>query len=151
MVHLVKRFFGFLTATRPGPEDQLFVSRSLHTDLLRLFYKQRVEDQRHALDVARRVQDRPHLIEAALMHDIGKTEIGLGAIGRSVATLWALTSLPIWGEWLLYIDHGPRGADLLEDAGAGDLALAFARHHPGPVPSGFDEADWHLLETADSA
>jgi len=151
MVHLVQRFFGFLTATRPGPEDQLFVSRSLQPQLQRLFYEQRVEDQRHAIDVARRVEARPHLVEAALLHDIGKTKIGLGAIGRSLATLWALTSLPIWGEWLVYIDHGPIGADLLKASGAGELAVSFARHHPGPVPKGFNRTDWAALEEADHA
>jgi hypothetical protein len=151
MLHLIRRFFGFLTAKPLSPGDQVFVARWLIPDLQRLFYRQRVEDQRHAVTVAMRVGDRPHLIEAALMHDIGKTTIRLGAFSRSFATLWAFTSLPIWGEWLTYIDHGPIGATLLEQSGAGDLAIVFARYHPGTAPAGFNIGDWEALEQADAA
>jgi hypothetical protein len=151
VLHLVNRFFGFLTATPPSPRDQLFVSESLTPTLRRLFYAQRIEDQRHAITVASRVKDRPHLIEAALMHDIGKTTIGLGAFGRAFATLWDLTYLPIWGEWLRYINHGPIGADLLEEHNATASVVAFARYHPGGPPSGFDTNDWYALEDADHA
>jgi hypothetical protein len=149
MLHLVKRFFGFLTATPLSPRDQLFVSRSLTPSLLHLFYTQRVEDQRHAITVATRVQGRRHLVEAALMHDIGKTTIGLGAFGRAAATLWGLTYLPIWGQWFRYINHGPIGAGLLEANNASAWAVSFARYHPGEPPSGFDARDWYSLERAD--
>lgn len=151
MFHLVSRFFGFLTADPLRPREQLLVAQSLTTDVRRLFYEQCVEDQRHAVVVAERILDRPHLVESALMHDVGKTTITLGAFGRSFATLWAMTSLPIWGQWLTYIDHGPIGARLLERSGAGDLAVAFARYHPGEPPAGFDMTDWNALEGADRA
>ena len=150
MLHLVNRFFGFLTSTPPSPRDQLFVSQSLTPNLQRLFYTQRVEDQRHAIDVASRVPNDSELIEAALLHDIGKSTVDLGAMGRSLATLWSTTSLPIWGGWLSYRDHGPIGADLLEKNGAGALAVSFARHHPGRRPHWVDEADWIALERADA-
>ena len=149
MLHLVNRFFGFLTATPPSPRDQLFVSRSLTPNLQRLFYTQRIEDQRHAITVAIRVKDRPHLVEAALMHDVGKATIGLGAFGRALATLWGLTYLPIWGQWLRYINHGPIGAELLEANNATASTVSFARYHPGVPPTGFDSNDWCLLERAD--
>jgi len=151
MLHLAQRFFGFLTAKPLSPSDQVFVATALTPGLLRLFYSQRREDQRHALDVARRVETYPHLVEAALLHDIGKATIGLGAIGRSLATLWALTSLPLWGEWLIYTDHGRIGADMLENHGAGDLAVSFARHHPCEAPASWNRGDWTSLELADHA
>jgi hypothetical protein len=151
VLHLVNRFFGFLTATPPSPRDQLFVSESLTPTLRRLFYTQRVEDQRHAITVAIAVKDQPHLVEAALMHDIGKTTSGLGAFGRALATLWGLTYLPIWGQWLRYLNHGPIGANLLETNDASASAVLFARYHPGVPPSGFDSNDWYSLEQADKA
>lgn len=151
MIHLVKRFFGFLTATPPSPRDQLFVSQSLTPKLQRLFYTQRIEDQRHAVTVATRVKDRPHLVEAALMHDIGKSTVDLGAMGRSLATLWSTTSLPIWGQWIRYLNHGPIGAELLEANDARASTVSFARYHPGVPPTGFDSNDWYLLERADRA
>ena len=151
MLHLVRRFIGFVTAIPLSPGDQVFVAESLSRDLQRLFYTQRFEDQRHAVIVATRVDDRPHLVEAALMHDIGKSTTGLGAFRRSFATLWARTSLPVWGEWRTYLEHGPIGADLLERVDASALTVAFARHHPNEPPSGFDPKEWYRLEEADRA
>lgn len=151
MLHLVRRFFGFLTARPLTPQEQIFINRVLTTDLQRLFYTQRVEDQRHALDVVSRVPDTPELVEAALMHDIGKTRIRLGAIGRALATMWFATSLPVWGQWLTYRDHGPIGADLLEANGGRALAVSFARYHPGEPPTPFDRSLWTSLAMADHA
>ena len=151
MLHLARRFFGFLTARPLGPREQIFVSDSISPDLRRLFYTQRFEDQRHAVDVASRVANRPDLIEAALMHDIGKTKVQIGAIERSLATMWFMTSLPIWGEWLSYRDHGRIGAGILESRGAGTLAVLFARYHPGDPPQSCNHAHWIALERADHA
>lgn len=149
MLHLVRRFLGFLTARPLSPAEQLFVSNSISGDLRRLFYTQRLEDQRHAVDVASRVPNDPTLLEAALLHDIGKTRVHLGAIQRSLATMWSMTSLPIWGEWLSYRDHGPIGADLIEAHGAGTLAVSFTRYHPGEPPASCDRSHWISLERAD--
>lgn len=150
MLHLVRRFFGFLTARPLTPTEQATVASELAPSLARLFFAQRPEDQRHAFDVAATVRDRSDLVEAALLHDVGKSESGLGAIGRSLATAWSTARMPMPRTWRTYLDHGRIGADLLEAGGAGDLAVAFARHHPGPVPAGIDPADWHRLGAADA-
>lgn len=151
MLHLVRRFFGFLAAEPLRPSEQAFVAVHLSDRLVRLFYTQRVEDQRHAYIVASRVGSESDVVEAALLHDIGKTAMSLGAVGRSLATLWTATSLPIWGEWRTYRQHGPIGAALLADHGASDLAVSFARLHPGEAPPSCDPADWLVLELADRA
>lgn len=151
MLHLVRRFFGFLTARPLSPIEQVFVNESINSELRELFYTQRMEDQRHAVDVASRVAGDPDVIEAALLHDIGKTQIRLGAVQRSLATLWFATSLPIWGDWLRYRDHGPIGATLLETHGAGTLAISFARYHPGEPQAPHDRDHWSSLEQADRA
>ena len=148
MAHLVRRFFGFITARPLTPSEQLWVSDALGAKLRRLFYEQQHQDQRHAVDVALRAGDG-RLREAALLHDVGKSASGLGAFARSLATLWSLTGLPVWGRWRTYLRHGELGAAMLERAGAGDLAVAFARHHPGPVPAGVDGGAWRALEAAD--
>lgn len=140
-----------MTARPLSPSEQLFVNESINTDLQRLFYTQQFEDQRHAVDVASRVMNDADVIEAALLHDIGKTTIHLGAVERSLATMWFTTSLPLWGEWLSYRDHGPIGAVLLETQGAGALAVSFARHHPGKPPASCNRAHWIALEQADHA
>jgi len=150
-LHLVRRFFGFLTAAPLSPTEQDEVHAVLGYRLARLFFSQRTEDQRHALDVRSRVGDDPALVQAALLHDVGKIDSDLGAIGRSLATVWAVTSLPIWGRWQAYLGHGRLGADLLEAHGADEFAVAFTRHHPGAVPKGFDAVRWKLLSSADDA
>ncbi len=151
MIHLIGRFFGFLRARPLSPTEQDEVACILSPPLRRLFYRQCFQDQRHAFDVARRVGDHPELWEAALLHDVGKSEVRLGAFGRSWATLWGATSLPVWGRWRTYLMHASRGADLLERHGAGCSTILFTRHHPGPPPRGFDPASWDVLAHADES
>ena len=151
MRHLVHRFFGFIRARPLTPREQMAVTTSLPAPLHGLFYAQAHEDQRHAFDVASRVGERPDLVVAALMHDVGKSVTRLGAVSRSAATTWAWTGLPVWGRWRTYLRHGPIGAAMLADAGAPMLAVAFAGQHPGPVPFGIDDGDWWLLAAADEA
>lgn len=151
MIHLVTRFFDFLRARPLSPAEQDEVASILSPRLRRLFYRQCAQDQRHALEVAMRVSDHPELLEAALLHDIGKSELRLGAVGRSCATLWGMTSLPVSGRWRTYLAHASVGADLLEQHGAGSDAVAFTRHHPGPPPDGFDPHAWAILERADGS
>ena len=151
LAHLVRRFFGFLTARPLAPSEQRFVHDALSPELARLFSRQRVEDQRHAMDMAKRVAPRPELVEAALMHDVGKVASGLGAIGRSLATIGGVARIPLPTDWTVYLEHGPIGAAMLEASGAGRLAVAFARSHPGPVPNGIDPEDWAALAAADAA
>ncbi len=150
MFHLAKRFFGFISATPLSPAEQQWVHGSLASDeLRRLFFAQRAEDQRHALDVARAVGGPPDRMEAALLHDVGKSAVGLGAVGRSLATVLGVTSMPIPGEFETYLAHGELGATMIEQAGGTSLAVAFARHHPGEAPPGVDVHDWAALEAAD--
>ncbi len=150
MLHLVRRFFGFLVAAPLTPSEQRIVSDALAAPVARLFFTQRPEDQRHAFEVARPFRDDPDLFEAALTHDVGKTVGNLGALARSAATIGAALRLPLPERWRTYLDHGPLGADALAEAGAGALAVAFARHHPGSPPDGVDPDAWHQLEESDA-
>jgi hypothetical protein len=106
------------------------------------------QDQRHAIDVATRTADAT-LTEAALLHDVGKSVVQLGAITRSCATVSDSLSFPIPGSWDLYLLHGEIGAAMLEAAGAAPLTVAFARFHPGPAPNGIIESQWLALAKAD--
>ena len=118
-----------------------------------LFWQQSRPDQRHALIVARRVlRRRPGdrvAGAAALLHDIGKRSVNLGAVRRSIATVLGRGKLPMTAAHRAYRDHGPRGAIDLEDAGCGVLVVEFARCHPGPPPDGIDPDQWRALLAAD--
>jgi hypothetical protein len=152
-LHLVRRFFGFLTARSLSPREQSEARALLTPPEALLFFRQRPQDQRHALDVARRVLEaRPGdrtAANAALLHDVGKIDGSPGAVGRSLATVLAGLGVPLRGSYLRYREHAGRGAALLETAGAGPLAVAFARHHPGGPPDGVDASQWRALLGAD--
>ena len=73
------------------------------------------------------------------MHDVGKTEAGLGTPGRVLATLCGLAIAPRARSWeikggmrrqiALYLDHAQRGAVALERAGSSRIAIDWARQH----------------------
>lgn len=152
--HLARRFFGHLGAASLTPSEQAAVRSALDEErLASLFFRQTAPDQRHALRVAQRFRemmpDHRSGFRAALLHDVGKAEAPAGAIGRSLATVADELSIPLPGSWRTYRDHGPLGAEALEAAGADDLAVAFARHHPGPVPPSVDAGVWQALLEAD--
>lgn len=153
LTHLVRRFFGFLTARPLGPREQAEVMRLLTPAEAELFWSQHPADQRHAIDVANRVlRSRPDaqtLARAGLLHDVGKSGVDLGAIGRSLATVMDAAGIRLRGRFARYRHHGELGAELLESAGVEPLIVAFAREHPGPPPEGQDSADWAVLLEAD--
>jgi hypothetical protein len=149
VIHLVRRFVGFLTARPLSPTEQTTVTSILSPELCILFFAQPYQDQRHAVEVAARV--RPALQAAALTHDVGKAASRLGAVQRACATISNSARLPVTGRWQMYLDHGSIGASLLEEANASDIAVAFAAHHPGPTPQGIDPDAWQELAAADDA
>ncbi|MEA3501373.1 MAG: hypothetical protein U9R47_01250 [Actinomycetota bacterium] len=151
--HLVGRFFGHLRAEPPGPEDQRFVHDHLAGSCAELFWSQGSPDQRHAVEVARRVHaalpDDSEAVEAALLHDVGKRQTNIGAVSRSIATVLDAVGMPMTARMRRYRDHGRRGAIDIEEAGCGPLAVSFARYHPGPAPLDIDPKRWEALSDAD--
>jgi hypothetical protein len=108
-------------------------------------------DRRHAVGVARRVDDalgadvadRRAVLAAALLHDVGKTASGLGTYGRVIATLSAAIGgrdqAEAWSETRgftrrvgLYLRHPELGGDQLALAGSDPLTTAWAREHHLP-------------------
>lgn len=118
-----------------------------------MFWSQALPDQRHAYDVAIRVASTlpgdDEAVVAALLHDVGKRASAPGAVRRSLATMFDRLGLPLTANMDRYRTHGPIGADDLAAAGFDGVVVAFARHHPGPAPDGFDETRWRALLEAD--
>lgn len=107
-------------------------------------------DQRHSVAVARRAAAMRSassagatggdLRAAALLHDVGKLGCGLGTAGRVIATVasWLVghSTVAGWssrGGWraraACFADHQRIGAQLLREAGARPLAVAWAATH----------------------
>lgn len=106
-------------------------------------------DRRHAVGVARRVAQtlgeeagRP-VVAAALLHDVGKVELGWGPFRRAAATVVAMLAgydrargwrddAGVRGQVGRYVCHDEIGDELLEHAGSDDLTMAWARQHHLP-------------------
>lgn len=100
-------------------------------------------DRRHAVGVARDVVRRlgpavasPPVVAAALLHDVGKIDAGLGTLARVPATIAGLVAREraVRGEGRVsrYLRHDEIGARLLETAGSDRLTVAWAREHHLP-------------------
>lgn len=147
--HLARRFLGSLRPGGPGAATEAWVAEQLLPGELALWRQLPGPDRRHAHAVARRVQaalgpaaTRP-VLAAALLHDVGKLDAGLGTYGRVVATLSAAVAGRDMAErWSaasgftrrvgLYLRHAELGAVRLELAGSDPLTVAWAREHHLP-------------------
>jgi hypothetical protein len=147
--HLVRRFFGSLWPGGPPASEEAWARSHLLETEARLWARLSGADRRHAAAVARRVEralgheaTRP-VLAAALLHDAGKIESGLGTYGRVVATLSAAVAgrdmADTWRKQRgftrkvgLYLQHDRVGGDLLELGGSHPLTVAWTREHHQP-------------------
>lgn len=147
--HLTRRFFGSLRPGGPSPADRAWVAEQLSPDELALWSRMTGPDRRHSVVVAHRVDEalgeratRP-VMAAALLHDVGKIEAGLGTYGRVIATLSAAAAgADAAHDWVktkgftrrvgLYLLHPKLGGDHLGMIGSDPLTEAWAREHHSP-------------------
>lgn len=151
--HLVRRFVGSLVPFGPRPADEEWVRAVLSPGEVKLWDRMSNADRRHAVAVGRRVERAlgheasPPVLAAALLHDVGKVDAGLGTYGRVVATLAAKVAGPASAhDWSrargftrrvgLYLRHAELGGDMLALAGSDTLTVAWAREHHRP-PDGW--------------
>lgn len=137
--HLARRFFGALDPRGPSASEEADVIGLLGTGERALWARMSGPDRRHAMGVVRRVQaslgDRATgpVVAAALLHDVGKVDSGLGTLARVPATVLGLMARDRaaagQGRLARYLRHDAIGADLLEAAGADPLTIRWAREH----------------------
>jgi hypothetical protein len=173
-LHLVRRF---VRALRPGPpraEDVAWVEEILEPGELALWRELPSHDRRYSIRVANHVETRLagteyagqlRWLAAALLHDVGKLDSGLGVLGRTVATiLGATVGRARVDRWTAatglrrrvarYLRHDERGAERIRLAGGRDEAAhwALAHHHRDRWPaSGVPIPVAEALEAADNA
>jgi hypothetical protein len=143
-LHLARRFLGSLSPRPLDPDDDAWARAHLLPGEQDLWRRMSRADRKHAAGVARDVDRRlgpgtaRPVIAAALLHDVGKVDAGLGTFGRVAATLVGRRRATASGRVARYLRHDAIGAQLLADAGADPLTVAWAREHHRP------EADWSV-------
>ena len=128
--HLTKRFFGSLWPGGPSKGAREFVGGVLEPGELGLWRRMSSADRRHSVAVARRIDGPPDMVAAALLHDVGKVEAGLGTFGRVLATIIGPGRAK--GRMAAYLRHDIIGERLLRDAGARPLVITWAAEHHLP-------------------
>jgi len=132
--HLVRRWWGAVCARAPHPEAEAWAERWLLDGERSLWRRLSDGDRAHALAVARRYHTlRPHAaraeMAAALLHDCGKLDSGLGTTLRVLATLVG----PRTERLRRYADHEAIGAELLRQAGSDPVTVSLvAGSHSAP-------------------
>jgi hypothetical protein len=144
--HRVGQFWRH-SAGRVSPTELDDAERILGS-LMPLFEALPQNEQRHGLDVLQTVLRRGGsdrlLLQAALLHDVGKAEARVSVIERSLAVFLGAVFppglkawrrlLPSFGRrYAAYVDHAALGARRLAMAGADELAAVIREHHhPDP-------------------
>ncbi len=130
--HLARRLATSLSRRPPEPEREAWAQSLLLPGERALWLRMSAADRRHSIEVARRFRrfvEHPTRAElaAALLHDIGKIDSGLGTAARVVATVAG----PRTARFRSYHDHEAIGVGLLVAAGSEDETLALAGgEHP---------------------
>lgn len=161
------QFFRALAAQVPEEEVEQAIG-ILTPEAQRLFRRQAAQDQRHALAVYRVLYENghtnPHLLAAALLHDVGKAAAPLSVWHRTLIVLLGrfaprlLDDLGL-GEptgwrtpFVTHARHAETGARWAEEAGCSPLTVTLIRrHHERPVARSAEEDRLLLaLQTADN-
>lgn len=155
---------------RLNRKDRKFVEENLDAAGRFLFSQMSIVDQRHALRVARHIKkvaafqrgiDLKNLIQAALLHDVGKVKGEIKWYQRILVALirrlfprrrekWALRDKSSSFRYALYVDliHPSRGAYMAESLGLAPEVVSLIRRHHDP-PSGKYDPELALLQEAD--
>ena len=139
--HLARRFAGSLSRRPPEPADEAWAESQLRGHEVLWWRKMSAADRRHAIAVARRferfrVQPTRDELAAALLHDLGKLDSGLGTFGRVAATVVGAHGQ----RFRTYHDHERIGADRLEQLGSSAATVALVRRE-GPAADALAAAD----------
>lgn len=148
-------------AARRDPPDDGPARDLLPPPLLEAYVQMPAEDRRHVQTVLADLRERGEsdttLLQAALLHDVGKAGAGVGLIHRVARVLlwrawprtWAWLSgqptgwrRPFWAV----AQHPERGALWVETLGGSPELVALIRYHETAAPAdwrGQDLARWH--------
>lgn len=128
-----------------SPSERAEIQAVLSPTEYQLFLRYDMTDQRHCYQVMTMLReggtDDIDLLAAALLHDIGKTQVTLSSLDRIVGTLAERSwqgSLDRWGHqppqgwrrpFAVRVQHADWGARLAEQAGSRPRVVELIRRH----------------------
>lgn len=150
--HLAQRTLWSLRKPSPDPDGEQWLLGLLSPAETVLYRSMAEVDRAHAINCAKAVESwGTEVVVASALHDVGKTQAGLGTPGRVAASFAGLlipdqarsweTRSGLMGQIGRYLDHSEIGASELEAAGASALAVAWAREHHLPAEQSTIAAD----------
>lgn len=139
-----------LTARPLSPHACAAIATLLSPAEQNLFYRFSHSDQRHSYRVLRLLQEQGHhdsaLLAAALLHDIGKTQVTLHWWERVFIVVGVLAGSERYHRWgqgepegwrkslVVRIHHPAWGADMAEAIGSDPLTVTLIRRHQEKLP-----------------
>ena len=166
----LSQFVTYLWPRPLGPAELAEVERVLGQPLAALFRRQTAGEQAHSWRVMQIVAQgagpyaaQPELLQAALLHDVGKSRAPLSLVDRTVVVLagwlapkaaerWAEGQRSGWRRpFVTARCHAEWGAKLCAAAGAPPLTVSLVRRHQTPVtrPASPEDEMLVLLQAAD--
>ena len=156
----VRQFASALLA-RVSPDDLREADEVLPPDAQKLFRQMSVSDQRHSLNVMRTLRRQGHaepgLLEAALLHDVGKSAARIYPWHRASIVLtahfapglfaWLTSGEPRgWrGPFVVHRQHTEIGAEWATQAGCSPLTVSLIRRHQEPLRRAPQDEEERLL------
>jgi hypothetical protein len=140
----VRQFWHALAAA-PSTEELRQASQALSPELMRLFLRQHPSEQAHSLKIFSLLREQgetsPDLLNAALIHDVGKSRYPLRiwervlvviiqALAPGKAQQWGRAEPRGWKRpFVVASQHPTWGAEMAQACGASVLTTALIRRH----------------------
>lgn len=158
MIYRIRQFINGINA-KIYKEDKTFIEKYLDSNEQELFYKLRVSEQRHSLNVSygcyKEMSDNTTLIKAALLHDIGKIDSNLSIINKSLVVVFMALSikdsyLPTFLRQAINykLNHGQLGYELLKNIVFDEKVLMLIKYHH--YPEKYMTPEMQILVTHDN-
>lgn len=138
----VKQFFTYAIA-KIDINDKMYIEKHLSDDEIALFNKLSIHEQKHSVNVARDVEseckinlvDSNNLVKTALLHDIGKIEVPVSIIDKSIVVILdkitnsRIKELKNIKKIYIHYNHGYEGYKILKKINENEEILFMVKNH----------------------